>query len=479
MTTEASCGSAMRQANEFDFAVIGGGSAAFAAVLRASDLGASVLLVNEGTIGGTCVNVGCIPSKTLIRAAENHHWNGLARFRGVKPEPGRVDFGELLREKDELVEGLRGMKYEDVLSGLSNVRFIAGKATILGPNEIGVGGNHFRAERILLATGSRPAMPDIPGLSKAGVWDSTQALSAPFLPRSLLVLGGSYVALELSQMFARLGSRVTLLQRSGQILSSEDADVAEGLADFLRAEGIDVRVGRKLERVGRVGENLLVETAHGSHPERFTGDAVVAALGRTANTEGLELATCGIDLDDAGFVRVGEDLQTSCPGIFAAGDLIGEPAYVYAAAYEGALAAENALCGRTTPRDYTAIPWVIFSDPQVAGVGLNERQAATAGVDVDVAVLPLALVPRALAAHDGRGFIKLLRARGQDRLVGARILAPEGSEQIREASLMIRFDLPVSEVSRHFHAYLTQSEGMKLAMLSFDQDVESLSCCAT
>ncbi len=167
------------QANEFDLAIIGGGSAAFAAALRASELGATALLVNEGTIGGTCVNVGCIPSKTLIRAAENHHWNGLARFRGVKPEQGDVDFGELLREKDELVQGLRRMRYEDVLSGLSNLRYIEGKAALVGPNEIGIEGSRFRAERILVATGTRPAIPDIPGLSETGVWNSTQALEAP------------------------------------------------------------------------------------------------------------------------------------------------------------------------------------------------------------------------------------------------------------------------------------------------------------
>jgi mercuric reductase len=206
---------------------------------------------------------------------------------------------------------------------------------------------------------------------------------------------------------------------------------------------------------------------------------VVSALGRRANTEALELDAAGVELDAHGFVRVGKGLETTQAGIYAAGDVIGEPAFVYAAAYEGALAAENALLVEATKRDYTAIPWVVFTDPQVSGVGLSERQAAEAGIKVDVSVLPLEYVPRALAARDTRGFVKLLRESGTDRLVGARIVAPEGSEQIMEASLMIRFGLPVSEVSKHFHPYLTQGEAMKLAMLSFDKDVESLSCCAT
>ena len=458
----------------FDLAILGGGSAAFAAALRASDLGAKTLLVNEGTIGGTCVNVGCVPSKTMIRAAENTHWNHLSRFAGIKPERGRVDFAELLREKDELVRGLRKAKYEDVLANLCEVHFLEGRAVLRDSGEIEVAGTPYHAEKVLIATGTRPAFPKIRGLAEAGVWDSTQALDAPFLPDRLIVLGGSYVALELGQMFARFGSHVTLVQRGDHVLSSEDADVAEGLTGFLRDEGIDVRAGHQVERVARHGEGLAVDVRCADGTERLFGDAVVAALGRRANLEGLG----GLDLDDRGFIRVDENLRASRPGVYGAGDVIGEPAYVYAAAYEGSLAAENALRGTSIARDYTAIPWVIFSDPQVAGVGLNEKQAAAAGIAVDVTVLPLSKVPRALAARDTRGFVKLVRASGADRLVGARILAPEGSEQIMEASLIIRFGLPVSEVARHFHPYLTQGEGMKLAMLSFEKDVESLSCCA-
>ena len=203
----------------------------------------------------------------------------------------------------------------------------------------------------------------------------------------------------------------------------------------------------------------------------------MVGLGRAANTEGLGLESLGVEAGSGGVV-VGEDLQTSVPGIHAAGDVIGDPLYVYAAAYEGNLAAENALTDATTPRDYTAIPWVIFTDPQVAGVGLNEKEAAAQGIEVDVSVVPMTHVSRALAARDTRGFVKLLRARGEDRLVGARVLAPEGGEQIMEPSLMIKFGLPVSETARHFHPYLTQGEAVKLAALGFDRDVATLSCCA-
>ncbi len=464
--------------DRFDLAILGGGSAAFAAALRASELGARVLLVNEGVIGGTCVNVGCVPSKTLIRAAQNHHQQGLSRFRGLKAEQGRVDFAELVREKGELVSELRRAKYADVLAGLSDVSPVEGRARLAGRNAIEVAGTTYRAEKVLIATGARPARPPISGLADPEVWDSTQAMEVSVLPRRLIVLGGRYVALELGQMFARLGSRVTIVQRSEQVLPDEDRDVAEALTGYLQQEGVELEPGRQVSAVVRDGNTFLVDVRHGGRTERLAADAVLAALGRAANTEGLGLEELGVELAAGGTVAVGEDLQTSVPGIYAAGDAIGDPAYVYAAAYEGGLAAENALTGAAKPRDYTAIPWVIFTDPQLSGVGLNERQAEAAGIEVDVSVLPLSQVPRSLAARDSRGFVKLLRARGQDRLVGARILAPEGGEQIMEASLMIRFGLPVSEVARHFHPYLTQGEGMKLAMLSLDKDIESLSCCA-
>ncbi len=267
---------------------------------------------------------------------------------------------------------------------------------------------------------------------------------------------------------------MTIVQRSRQLLPGEDADVAAALQALLESEGIRVRTGHQVTAVRREGERRIVEVRHEGGREPLAANAVLAALGRVANREGLE----GVELDPHGFVRVGDDLQTRLPGVYAAGDVIGEPLYVYAAAYEGGLAAENALGGTSTGRDYTAIPWVIFTDPQLSGVGLNETQARAQGLEVDVSVLPLSKVPRALAARDTRGFVKLLRKRGSDELVGARILAPEGSEQIMEASLMIRFGLSIPAVTRHFHPYLTQAEAVKLALLGFDKDVESLSCCA-
>lgn len=473
-----SCRMRRKRELEFDLAILGGGSAAFAAARRAFQLGARVLMVNEGLLGGTCVNVGCVPSKTLIRAAESHRANRTSRFRGLRPEPGQVDFAELIREKAELVTELRQARYVDVLADMPNVRLVEGHGRLVGRHAIAGGGAIHRVDKILIATGSRPTRPPIPGLTEPGVWDSTSSMEAAALPRRLVVLGGRYVALELGQMFARLGSRVMVVQRSAQILPGEDPDLVGALTGFLKQEEIDLLTRNELTEVQRVGGELRVRICREGDIRELRADAVLSALGRVANVLDLGLEELGVEMNQSGAVVVGNDLETSIPGIYAAGDVIGEQLYVYAAAYEGALAAENALTGRATPRDYTAIPWVIFTDPQLAGVGMNEREAAAAGVAVDVSVLPLAQVSRSLAARDTRGFVKLLRARGEDRLVGARILAPEAGEQIIEASLMIKFGLPISEVARHFHPYLTQGEAVKLAALGFDRDVTKLSCCA-
>lgn len=474
-------------ARSVDLAILGGGSAAFAAARRAHELGARVLMANEGPLGGTCVNVGCVPSKTLIRAAENHHQHATSRFRGLQAGAGRADLAELVREKAELVERLRRERYRDVLAALEGVELVEGRARLAGPGEIVVDGASHRADRILLATGARPARPPIPGLADPGVWDSASAMEAAVLPERLVVLGGRYVALELGQMFARLGSRVTLVQRSRRILPEEDADLADALTGYLEDEGIEVRTGHQVTgvrregrdaRTGREGAGFAVETTRDGATQLFHAHAVLSALGRAPNVEGLGLEAVGVERGPGGWIAVGEDLQTSVPGIYAAGDVIGEELYVYAAGYEGRLAAENALAHASTPRNYTALPWVIFTDPQVAGVGPGEGQAAGAGIEVEASTVPLSQVARGLAAHDTRGFVKLLRARGEDRLLGARILAPEGGEQILEPSLMIRFGLGISEVAGHFHPYLTQGEAVKLALLGFETDVATLSCCA-
>lgn len=459
--------------------IVGGGSAAFSAAVKANELGARVTLINDGLpIGGTCVNVGCVPSKTLIRAAEAHHRATRQNFKGIESQSQVSDFHAVIQQKRELVQGLRQAKYVDVISDLRNFRRIDGRATLVAADTVEVNGERIMADRIIIATGDTPSIPNVPGLKESGYLTNESAFELEELPDSMIILGGRYIALESAQMFARFGANVTILQRSTRILPTETPDLTDALTGYLSAESINVVTGVNLLRVSRKGKEVVVEAEVNGTPATFKATRLLAATGRKANTSNLGLEAAGVDVDERGFLKVDETLRTTAPGIYGAGDVIGEPLFVYTAAYEGALAARNALTGTFEKRDYTALPWVIFTDPQVAGVGLDERQAAARGLAVDTAVLSLSHVPRALAARDTRGFIKLIRDKATDKLIGGRVLAPEGGELTMELSLAIKYGITVSELARSFHPYLTLSEGIKLAAIAFTKDVGKLSCCA-
>lgn len=460
--------------------IIGGGSAAFAAAIRATELGATATIINDRLpIGGTCVNVGCVPSKTLIRAAEAHHRAGHHAFAGIESRSRVTDFGAVIRQKRELVEQLRQAKYIDVVDPLPGVRLVGGRARLAASGTVEVNGESIIGGRVLIATGVAPYVPPIPGLADAGYLTNESLFELEELPESLIVLGGRYVALECAQMMARFGTRVTLLQRSGRILPTEMPDITDGLTAHLQEDGIEVVTGVTTRSLRRERDGIVVETEVEGTARTFAASQILVATGRRPNTGAMGLEEAGVHLDEQGFVIVDESLRTSVPGVYAAGDVIGDPEFVYTAAYEGSLAAENAITSGTRPRDYTALPWVIFTDPQVAGVGLDEAQARERGIDAEVAVIPLAYVPRSLAARDTRGFIKLIRDKATDRLVGGRILAPEGSELLMEIALAIRFGITVEQLRSSFHPYLTLGEGVKLAAIAFGKDIAALSCCAT
>jgi len=463
--------------------IIGGGSAAFAATTRAAERGWRVTIINDGLpIGGTCVNVGCVPSKVLIRAAEVHHRAGHHSFAGIESRSTVADFGALTRQTLALVASLRQEKYLDVVKDLPGVEIIHGRARLIAPGEVEVAGRKLAADRILIATGARTMIPDIPGLAETGYLITDTAFELSQAPASLIVVGGRYIALECAQMFARLGVKVTVLQRSARILPTESAVLTDALTVYLEGDGAEVVTGVEMRSVRSTGIGVEVETIVHGERRIFSAEHILMATGRTPNTGNMGLETVGVTLDDAGFIQVDENLQTRVSGIYAAGDVAGDPMFVYTAAYEGALAAENA-CAETGAtlrfRNYDPLPWVVFTDPQVAGVGLDEAQARAAGMDAETVTLPMNKVPRALAARETGGFFQLIRDRQTDRILGARVLAHEGSELMMEVSLAIRHHMTADELASMFHPYLTLGEAVKLAALSFGKDVNKLSCCAT
>jgi mercuric reductase len=270
---------------------------------------------------------------------------------------------------------LRQAKYEEVLQAYDRVELIGGQARLESPRRVIVNGKLYEGSSILVTTGSRPWIPDIPGLAESQPLDSTSAFELDRLPESMIVLGGRYIALEIAQAFARFGTRITVLQRSDRILPTEDPDLTDALTNYLRAEGLRVETSVGILEVKRSGSEVVVRTRVRNEDRVFKAEHILYATGRRANTENLGLEDIGVNLSGSRDTSVDDMLQTSVPGVFAAGDVIGEPAFVYTAAYEGRLAASNALTPNMGKRDYRALPWVIFSDPQVAGVGMNEFEA--------------------------------------------------------------------------------------------------------
>jgi mercury(II) reductase len=461
----------------YDLAVIGAGSAGFSAAITAAELAAHVALIGDGTIGGTCVNTGCVPSKNLIRATEAlHHANAASRFAGLRAEGRAEDWRGVVRHKDDLVSTLRRAKYIDLLPNYNTVAYLEGRAR-LADGGVMVNGQLIRSGKVIIATGASPAPPPIPGMESVPYLTSTTALELERLPQSLLVIGGGYVGCELGQMFARAGVRVTIVDIV-PILSAGEPEISNALANYLRNEGLVVRENVETKAIRKMERGVTLTMSTDGKDEMVEAEQVLIATGRRPNTEGMGLLEAGVDLLPNGGVKVDDRMRTTKPGIYAAGDVTGRDQFVYMAAYGAKIAAENALNGDGKRYDATAMPTVVFTDPQAASVGLTEAQARQQGLRVRTSVLPLENVPRALAARDTRGLIKLIAEGDSGRLLGAHILAPEGADSVQTAALAIKCGLTVQQLAETIFPYLTTVEGLKLAAQTFAKDVAKLSCCA-
>ncbi|MCA0273540.1 MAG: mercury(II) reductase [Proteobacteria bacterium] len=464
--------------NNFDLAVIGAGSAGFSAAITAAEAGKRVALIGHGLIGGTCVNVGCVPSKAMIRAAEAIHGaNAARRFPGLSGAAQVDDWAALMAGKDALVSGLRQKKYADLLPGYEGITYIDEGAARLVPGGVQVGLRLIRAPKVIIATGGRPALPPIPGIREVPTLDSTSLLALETLPESLIFLGGGYVGAELAQLMARMGVKVTMVCRSRLLLQVEP-EVSEALTKVFWEEGITMHCGVTYDACYPAGARAVLCIEESGKRLELAADHLVVTAGRGPNTEGLGLEDMGIETDRRGAIVVGDDMQTTCPGVYAAGDVTNRDQFVYMAAYGAKLAARNAVLGGAERYDNGAMPWVVFTDPQVAGVGMSETEALAAGHEVKTSVLSLDNVPRALAARDTRGLVKLVADAKTDRLLGGVITAPEGSDSIQTLALALKFGMTTKALGETIFPYLTTVEGLKLAAQTFDKDVAKLSCCA-
>jgi len=478
MLKESVDGDCYNKERQLRIAIIGSGGAAFAAAIRASESGASVTLIERGTIGGTCVNVGCVPSKIMIRAAHIAHLRRHSPFDdGISASAPVIRRERLLAQQQGRVDELRHAKYESILKSMPGIRLVRGNAQFKNACTLTVklaagGEQDIEFDRALVATGARAAIPLITGLAASPYWTSTEALENDTIPDRLLVIGSSVVAVELAQAFARLGSEVTVIARSS-LFTRDDPAIGVALTEAFRAEGITVLLQAQVQQVNYTDNEFVITTNRGV----LRGDKLLVASGRAHNTEELALDSAGVKCNKHGAIMVDARLQTSAPNIYAAGDCTNQPQFVYVAAAAGTRAAVN-MTGGQAQLDLTAMPAVVFTDPQIATVGYTEVEAHLAGLEADSRTLTLDNVPRALANFDTRGFIKIVAEAGTGRLLGVQAVAAEAGELIQTAAIAIRAKMTVHDLASQLFPYLTMVEGLKLCSQTFTKDVKQLSCCA-
>lgn len=468
---------------DYDLVVIGTGGAGMGAAIKAAELGFSCAIIEAGTVGGTCVNVGCVPSKALLRAAEAYHLAGNHAFAGIHTKAEKVDFKVVIAEKDRMVESLRQKKYIDVIAAYPKISLIHGKAALETDGSVFIDGvKRIRGRKTIIATGASPRNLSLQGIENVEILNSTTAMDLKQLPKSMIVIGGRFIALEQAQLFSRFGTDVTILQRSDRLIPDHEPEISNGISSYLIEEGLKVHTGVLPVAIREEGDQKIVTVEINNASQDFRAEQVLMAVGRSGNSAELNLESLGVKTDKNDCIIVNDALQTSNPDVYAAGDVTDRPQLVYVAAAAGAIAAENALNNANKKLDLAILPEVIFTDPQIATVGLTESQAGKKGYDVVTGQISLDHVPRAITSRNTRGLIKLILDQNTQQILGAHILAPEGGEIIQIAAMAIysgaKYGFTVSDFKKMLFPYLVQAEGLKLASLTFNKDVSKLSCCA-
>jgi dihydrolipoamide dehydrogenase len=445
-------------AKSFDAVVIGAGPGGYVAAIRLAQLGKKVGLVDKEALGGVCLNWGCIPSKALIAAANLVEQVREAADRGITADP-KVDVAKLRQFKDDVVKKLVGGV--GMLEKGNGVEVMKGKATFVGPNAVEVEGKEGKerveAAAFIVATGARPI--EIPGFAFDGkdVWSAKEAVDLPEIPKRLVVIGGGIIGLELGTVYAKLGSKVTVVEALPTILSGIDPDAVRLVQKGLRQRDATVHVNAKAKALERDGGTLRVRIEADGKEQAIECDKVLVAVGFRPNSEGLGLDKVGVKLGPKGYVEVDERYQTSVPSIYCIGDLSGPPLLAHKASKEGEIAAE-VIAGKKSVRDWVAMPSGIFTDPEVATVGLSEEEARKQGHDPIVGKFAFAALGRAIAIAHTEGFVKVVADKESKLLLGATIVGPEASDLIAEAALALEMGAYVEDVALTVHAHPTLPE---------------------
>ncbi len=474
-------------AERFDLLILGSGSTAFAAALRAAELGKTAVMSESRIVGGTCANRGCLPSKNLIEAARIVYESAHPRYPGLAPTRIAVDFRTLVQQKDEVIHDYRTRKYESLVDGRISVE--RGHVQFVDAHTVAVNGKRLSGEEVLIATGSRPFTPSIEGLDQvpyitSDLLTADEPVELTELPKSLVIIGGGYIALELGQMFRRFGSEVTILERAGQLLAhGYEPEIGRAMEKIFASEGITVVTQANVRRVRQEKSQTVISASVAGSQREFRAEKLLVATGRRPNSDQIAIERAGVHTGPNGEVKVDGYLRTNVPHIFAAGDVIGRETDSQMAtpvgSHDGGIAAHNALSAEPARRvNHRVIPRAIFTDPQIGIVGLTEEQAVQAGHPCWCNTLPMSLVPRAGAIRDMRGIIKMVADDKTEEVLGVSMVGSNVGEVIHEAAMGLRFHAKIQDFIDLLHVYPTMAEALKIAAISRYKDPAKLSCCA-
>ncbi len=464
---------------KYDIAIIGGGAGGFAAAIRAHELGAKAVMMNSGLpLGGTCVNVGCVPSKTLLYAGEILHTAASHGVAGIELEVKKFDFNRIIADELALVDEMREEKYRKVLDNLGSTEFIDGRARFVSPHEMEINGETIKAGKVIIATGSTARVPDIEGIEDTDYITHIEALKLKALPESLTIIGAGPVGLEFAQMFSRFGSKVTVLKRTRSLFPQSEDNVVEQLVKVLEGEGIEFRRGVKFIGAEMDGDKKVLTYGMDGKVEEVVGDEILIAAGKVPNTEGMDLEKAGVEVDKSRAIEVNEHFQTTASHIYAAGDVAALPMRLeITAGNEGSRAAENALAGSKLSIDYDTVPYTIFTDPQLAGVGITEEESMRRMGKCLCRTVSLEAVPKAIIINRTEGMVKMVIHPDTKVILGVHILSPQAGELVAWAATLVKNGNTIHDVLDTLPMFPTLAESIKLVAMSFVRDISKMSCC--
>lgn len=467
----------------YDLIIIGGGASGISAATRTSDLDTSIniLLINAGlSIGGTCVNVGCVPSKVLIEMANNYYYSQFPHYDSILGKCvciSDADFAKSVKEKDEMVAMLRNQNYKVPLQDMKNVTVIHGYAKFLSSEQIEVNDRKYTGEKFLISTGSSPNIPPIAGIDKVDYLTSKDALSLDDIPKSLIVIGAGPTGLELAQMFHHFGSDVIVLEAQDQVIPGTEKEISEELFDALKDEEIPIYLNCRINKVEKNGDRIIAFCTIDGDEKNFAGHKLLVTTGVKPNTDGLNLEKAGVTVDKKGYIQTNEMLQTDMPNIWAAGDVVGNALLETIAAKEGYLAAGYMFFDETSKIDYKNIPRAVFTTPNLAVVGLTEKEAQTKNNNIESRTIEYTRIPKAVALKETRGKIKMVVDAETRKILGIHMVAHNAAEFVTEASMILKYGLTIEDVIDTVHVFPTMSEGIKKVAQAFIRDVSRMACC--